>query len=73
DIIITPPEVGDQLAITNLTGNPSVTIPNGFDRSGMPVSITFIGKHFGEAVLLSFAKEYQKFTGFHLKHPKLFN
>ena len=69
DIIITPPETGDQLAITNLTGNPSITLPNGFLPGGMPASITFIGKHFGEATLLAFAKAYQEHTGFHLKHP----
>ncbi len=69
DIIITPPETGDQLAITNLTGNPSVTLPNGFLPNGMPTSISFVGKHFGEAVLLAFAKAYQERTGFQLKHP----
>jgi Asp-tRNA(Asn)/Glu-tRNA(Gln) amidotransferase A subunit family amidase len=69
DIIIAPPETGDQLAITNLTGNPSVTLPNGFLPGGMPASISFIGKHFGEAELLAFAKVYQEQTGFHLKHP----
>jgi len=72
DIIVTPPEVGDQLAITNLTGNPSITIPNGFDKNGMPISISFIGKHFGEAVLLAFTKKYQEATGFNLKHPQQF-
>ncbi len=69
DIIIAPPETGDQLAITNLTGNPSVTLPNGILPNGMPASITFIGKHFGEAELLAFAKAYQQQTGFQLKHP----
>jgi Asp-tRNA(Asn)/Glu-tRNA(Gln) amidotransferase A subunit family amidase len=69
DIIITPPETGDQLAITNLTGNPSLTLPNGFSSDGMPLAITFVGKHFGEAVLLAFAKAYQERTGFQLKHP----
>jgi Asp-tRNA(Asn)/Glu-tRNA(Gln) amidotransferase A subunit family amidase len=69
DIIITPPETGDQLAITNLTGNPSITIPNGLLQNGMPAAITFIGKHFGEATLLAFTKAYQERTGFHLKHP----
>jgi Asp-tRNA(Asn)/Glu-tRNA(Gln) amidotransferase A subunit family amidase len=72
DIIIAPPETGDQLAITNLTGNPSVTIPNGVLPNGMPAAITFIGKHFGEATLLAFAKAYQQKTGFHLKHPSGF-
>jgi Asp-tRNA(Asn)/Glu-tRNA(Gln) amidotransferase A subunit family amidase len=72
DIIIAPPETGDQLAITNLTGNPSITLPNGFMPNGMPSGITFIGKHFGEANLLAFAKAYQERTGFQLKHPPAF-
>lgn len=69
DVIVTPPETGDQLAITNLTGNPSVTLPNGFLPNGMPSGISFIGKHFDEAILLAFAKAYQEHTGFYLKHP----
>ncbi|MBC7722004.1 MAG: amidase [Pedobacter sp.] len=73
DIIIAPPETGDQLAITNLTGNPSITIPNGFLQNGMPASISFIGKHFNEATLLAFTKAYQMQTGFHLKHPSMFS
>ncbi|MBB3058941.1 amidase [Mucilaginibacter gotjawali] len=72
DVIITPPETGDQLAITNLTGNPSVTLPNGMLKNNMPASISFIGKHFGEAKLLAFAKAYQEYTGYNLKHPAMF-
>lgn len=72
DIIIAPPEVGEQLAITNLTGNPSITLPNGFDKNGMPLSISFIGKHFGEAKLLAFTKIYQEATKFNLQHPVKF-
>ena len=69
DVIIAPPETGDQLAITNLTGNPSITLPNGKLLNNMPASITFIGKHFGEAKLLAFTKAYQEYTGYNLKHP----
>ena len=72
DVIIAPPETGDQLAITNLTGNPSITLPNGKLLNNMPASITFIGKHFGEAKLLAFTKAYQEFTGYNLKHPRGF-
>lgn len=72
DIIITPPETGDQLAVTNLTGNPSITLPNGFLSNGLPASISFVGKHFGEATLLAFTKAYQEYTGFHTKHPAAF-
>ena len=38
---------------------------------GTPTSLTFLGKLYGEAELLSFARAYQEATGFHLQHPKL--
>jgi Asp-tRNA(Asn)/Glu-tRNA(Gln) amidotransferase A subunit family amidase len=39
--------------------------------AGTPTSLTFIGKLYGEAELLSFARAYQEVTAFHLKHPKM--
>ena len=39
--------------------------------SGTPTSLTFLGKLYGEAELLAFARAYQDATGFHLQHPKL--
>ncbi len=38
---------------------------------GTPTSLTFLGKLYGEAELLAFARAYQEGTGFHLQHPKL--
>lgn len=72
DIIIAPPETGDQLAITNLTGHPSVTLPVGYKATGGPGSISFIGQLFGEAQLLSFAKAFQDATPYNKQHPKGF-
>jgi Asp-tRNA(Asn)/Glu-tRNA(Gln) amidotransferase A subunit family amidase len=72
DIVIAPPEVGEQLGATNLSGNPSITLPIGFTKDGMPVCISFIGKLFDEATLVAFAKKYQDATNFHLQHPKMF-
>jgi len=46
-------------------------VPCGFLRSGRPVSISFVGKLFGEAELLAVAKWYQDATGYHLVHPEL--
>ena len=66
------PSFGENLLLTNLTGHPCVVLPNGFDREGNPVSITFIGQPFAEGKLLAFARAYQERTGFHLKHPPLF-
>jgi len=71
DIYISP-SFGENLLLTNLTGHPCVVLPSGFDDDGNPVSITFIGQPFEEGKLLAFARAYQERTGFHLKHPPLF-
>ncbi|MCP4727493.1 MAG: amidase [bacterium] len=68
DVYIEPTHTSTGL--TNLTGHPAVVLPNGFIE-GRPVSVTFIGKLFGEAETLAVAKAYQDASGFHLKHPEL--
>jgi Asp-tRNA(Asn)/Glu-tRNA(Gln) amidotransferase A subunit family amidase len=44
---------------------------DGVGGPGTPVSLTFLGKLYGEAELLAFARAYQQATPFHLLHPKL--
>ena len=70
DVYIAP-SFSDNLLLTNLTGHPCVVLPNGFKKDGTPTSISFMGKLFGEAELLAFAKRYQDATEFHKKHPNL--
>jgi Asp-tRNA(Asn)/Glu-tRNA(Gln) amidotransferase A subunit family amidase len=60
---------GTDLAVANLTGHPTLCLPNGFTRGGRPTALTFTGKLFGETELLSLAKSYQDETGHHLKRP----
>ncbi|HEY0304150.1 MAG TPA: amidase [Longimicrobiales bacterium] len=72
DVFITPSFGGNVLLLTNLTGHPAVVLPNGFNEDGTPVSISFIGKLYGEAEVLRVAKAYQDATDFHLKRPPLF-
>ncbi len=65
---------GDDLLITNLTGHPTVVMPNGFRKSGrreVPNAITFTGRLFGETTLLAVADAYQRATGFHQRRPPL--
>ena len=71
DVIVAPSQAGDSLLLGNLTGHPSVVVPNGFTQAGTPTSICFIGKLFGEAELLAVAKRYQDGTDFHRQHPQL--
>ena len=72
DVLIVPTFAGSQLAITNLTGNPSITMPTGFNKTGSPVSITLIGKLYDEATILATAKAYQDKTDFNKMHPYKF-
>jgi hypothetical protein len=67
---------GRDLLLTNLTGHPSVVLPNGFRKDENvehPTSLVFTGKLFGETELLTVAQAYQQATGFHLRHPRLDN
>jgi Asp-tRNA(Asn)/Glu-tRNA(Gln) amidotransferase A subunit family amidase len=59
---------GNDGALTNLTGHPTVCLPSGI-RAGSPTAITFTGRLFGESTLLAVAKTYQDATGHHLKRP----
>lgn len=73
DVVIVPTFAsGSQLAITNLTGHPAVCVPTGFNRNGLPTSITFLSKIYDHATLLAVAKAYQDATGFDEMHPELF-
>ena len=71
DLFVAPSFGGDHLLLTNLTGHPSVVVPNGFREDGTPTSLTFTGRLFGEGMLLSAAQAYQEATDFHLRRPPL--
>ncbi len=72
DAIICPTWVGNQAAITNLTGHPAISMPTGFDKNHSPTSITLVGKLYDEATLLSVAKVYQDATQWNKMHPEFF-
>lgn len=73
DVFITPSFGGNVLLVTNLTGHPAIALPNGFNDEGSPVSISFIGKLFGEAELCRVAHQWQEATGWHRRHPEGYN
>jgi len=72
DVVIFPSFAGNQLAITNLTGQPVVCMPVGFTKDGMPTSVTLLGNLYDEATILATAKGYQDATDFNKKHPPAF-
>lgn len=74
DAIICPSRGGgNQSAITNLTGHPVVCVPTGLDpKYKLPTGISFVGKLFDEATILTIAHQYQKATGWDEMHPTMF-
>ena len=74
DVLICPTRgSGNQSAITNLTGQPVVCVPTGFDkRTNAPTSISFLGNLYGEASILLAAKAYQQATEWDEMHPVKF-
>ena len=44
----------------NLTGQPSIVLPCGFSKEGMPIGLQLTGKRWGEAKLLGIAKVLEK-------------
>ena len=72
DVIICPTWVGNQAAITNLTGHPAISIPTGFNKGNTPTGITLVGKLYDEATILAIAKVYQDATGWNKIHPDFF-
>lgn len=69
DVVISPTFAGRQMLITNLTGHPALSLPNGFDEKGRPTSITLLGNYFGEDKLIALAEAYQKHYRYHGFQP----
>lgn len=55
----------------NYLGLPSLSIPAGFTKSGLPVGMQLIGRSFDEATLLRIGAAFQRATDFHAQVPKL--
>ncbi|SDT38425.1 amidase [Bradyrhizobium canariense] len=55
----------------NYLGLPSLALPSGFTRSGLPVGMQLIGRSFDEATLLQIGAAFQRATDFHDRVPKL--
>lgn len=65
DLILSPTYGSNQLLMTNLTGHPALSLPNGFDDKGRPTSITLLANYFGEDKLILLANAYQKQYKYH--------
>jgi aspartyl-tRNA(Asn)/glutamyl-tRNA(Gln) amidotransferase subunit A len=55
----------------NVYGLPTISIPCGFSRDGLPIGLQIAGPRLGEATVLAVAHAYEQATEWHLRHPPL--
>ena len=55
----------------NLTGQPALSLCNGFDDSGLPLSLQIVGRHFDEATVLRIGHAYERATLWRKHRPPL--
>ncbi|WP_024512776.1 Asp-tRNA(Asn)/Glu-tRNA(Gln) amidotransferase GatCAB subunit A [Bradyrhizobium sp. ARR65] len=55
----------------NYLGLPSLAVPAGFTKAGLPVGMQLIGRSFDEASILRIGAAFQRATDFHQKAPVL--
>jgi amidase len=54
----------------NFSGFPTITLPNGLDRRGLPLSMQIVAPRLHEDVLVRAGHAYQTMTDWHRKTPK---
>jgi len=57
-------------SILNHARVPTLTLPCGFDRSGLPAAFQLISRHFSEARLLEAGHAFQQATDWHTRRPQ---
>jgi aspartyl-tRNA(Asn)/glutamyl-tRNA(Gln) amidotransferase subunit A len=60
-------------AVGNGAGLPSISVPSGFSKEGLPTGIQFMGRAYEENKIITIARRYQELTNWHTKHPKDFS
>jgi aspartyl-tRNA(Asn)/glutamyl-tRNA(Gln) amidotransferase subunit A len=65
------PGGGSNVGTYNAYGVPSLTIPCGFSKEGLPVGLMICGPHFSESRVFALANAYEKATPWHKQKPPL--
>jgi Asp-tRNA(Asn)/Glu-tRNA(Gln) amidotransferase A subunit family amidase len=69
DAIIVP-DSSPLLAMTSLTGHPTLSIPCGFNSKGQPLGLVLVGSLYGEAALLDVGWHYAEATDWWRMRPR---
>ena len=69
-----PESVAARLRYTapfDLSGHPTLTLPGGMSKDGVPTGFQIVSRAFDEATILAAGHAYQQATDWHLKRPPL--
>ena len=55
----------------SLAGLPGISLPCGFDQSGLPIGLQIMGGAFDEATVLRVAHAYEGAVGWHRQRPTM--
>ncbi len=55
----------------DLAGTPTLSLPCGFTREGLPLTVQFMGSRLSEPMLCRIGHAYEEATGWHEKHPDM--
>jgi amidase len=53
----------------DLTGHPTLTMPGGFSREGLPIGFQLVAASLAEATLIRAGAAFQQVTSWHRRHP----
>jgi amidase len=53
----------------NMTGSPTLTLPGGFSKAGLPIAFQLVAADMGEATLVRAGAAFQGVTSWHRGHP----
>ena len=65
------PESASNCAPFNTFGLPTISVPCGFSKSGLPIGLMIAGPRFSEGRVLALAQAYEKATQWHTRRPAL--
>jgi aspartyl-tRNA(Asn)/glutamyl-tRNA(Gln) amidotransferase subunit A len=55
----------------NITGQPAISLPCGFDPQGLPIGLQIVGRPWEEETVLRLAHAYEQATDWHRRRPPL--
>lgn len=55
----------------DFNGAPTLSVPCGLSRDGLPLSLQFVGKPLGEPLLCRIGHAYEQATEWHTQQPSL--